>query len=45
MAAHKTKLQRIIEQCGHWAAARYLLKRGYSMHEAYWLIFGKPPRV
>lgn len=36
----KTRVQRIIKQCGYYAAAKYLQRRGYTLEQAHTLIFG-----
>ena len=40
-----TKPQRIAKSCGHYAAARYLANRGYTLDQALILLFGIRPIV
>ena len=39
------KAQKIAQTCGHYAAARYLANRGYTLDQALILLFGIRPIV
>jgi hypothetical protein len=41
--AFTEQLQRKAKQVGHWAMARWMMKRGYQFRYAYFVIFGQWP--